>query len=445
MSFLNKLNRPLAFLIIALMGFVWLSFALYTNILVVHALPFFEQDRPFSFYYSHDHYDINSVMLTRSPVIYDMLDKEQPGGGLAFRPNGWRDMAPEDMRVYDVAAAREETASNQIYLSTFHLQGEIWGAVANRFGLSESDFEPTVRLIGAILTALVLTLILIWFWRQLTPLSLIAGLVILPMATGIVLAAPNMFRVPWMTLLPFAVSLWTFRWHPAIHFGIIGTALLLSFLCSLEYASNTAAAIAIPAVYHGLVAGRSSMTLLGQIAKYVAIATLVFAAAMALTALRIDEFTGGEPSGLEHILARGQSWAGIHLSEERSEFGFMNGALTIAGATGLTLYGPLALPNVLVVLLGVVLVAIAFKVGDQSGGVGTSANLMSDTRAWGLTTLYALAASVSWIVLQFHHIAHHPRFAPFLILYPFILCLIGLVGLILRDLARTRFSTKNVP
>ena len=416
-------RRPFARVVGYVVASTWLTFVFCQNPLSVHGLPFFEYDRPTSYLYSHENYDLNTVSLIRTPVLFHMLGREQPANGLSFRPKGvWANATPNDMRRIDVQMAQdpEDPREYFVYKSSFALQGFLWGCYARLFDLAPDSFERSIRIASSVFSALVFSAIVLWFAVNLHWACFPTALLLLPMVVGLVLPAPNMYRTLWAVAIPFTVSLYTYRHNQALHLATIFAALVLNFLFSFEFASNIAGATAIPALYFGILRGRRAMVLARNISKYAAVAVVAVLVAYGLLALRIEGFTGGDGSG--HLLGRVENW--LAFDHGPREVDLWAGLLKIGGATGLTLFGPVALPNAAVALLGVGLMSWILTRPMFASPLGAK------LRAWTLTTLFAFVVSTSWTILLFDSVAFHPRFAPFLFAFPWLLCMTGVLGLL---------------
>ncbi|MBN1610325.1 MAG: hypothetical protein JW940_27095 [Polyangiaceae bacterium] len=398
------------------------------NPLQVHGLPVFLRDRPAHHVYSAECFDLNSEILIRTKVAFG-LQGSTPARGLSFRISKlW--MSHPEQASRELLEPGVTARHVSPYRSSFNLQGDLWLAFARTLHLRPESAWAWARGLSCALTAAAIAIWAAWLWRHLSPTASVFVAAFVPMSP-LVLWAPNTFRVPWTSLLPFAVLWWIYPyaakarggWYCLLG-GILATA-TLGFLCSLEFASVIAASMAVPIVFHERNSGASWMRVARPVLAVAGVTTLGLLAAVVALCARVSGSLSDLRSGLQHIGNRAAAWTG----KETSLVSDVLGIAKTGALNGLTLFGPVALPAGILALASVVWLVVYFVRRGRAHPLGESG---LRERSLMEVTLFAMLASLSWFVLQPHHIAFHPRFGLWLLTFPWFLVAVAALGHALR-------------
>lgn len=421
------------------------------NPLKVSALPVPFKDREASFYYDYKYFDINSQLFVINRVNFALLGLEQPAAGLGFRMDLDRFKEPRDLEADALADARDHAPGQEvmIYKSTFFLQGDLWTAAARLLGLEPGAWLGPLRFLSCLFTALALLPWLLWLRSEFGPRVAAATTVSTLLLTGLTLFAGNLFRAPFGYILPFSLS-WVI--YPALrrrglaglaaYGAILFLALLAAFMFSLEFATATTIAAMIPPLYFELKAGGGLRRVIATGGGVLAVSVAAFVGAILCLALKASALTGSFAAGFGHVLSRAEGWAEPHLDKQgvfasllarlglppdEAVGSILHGLSKIMLMNGVTVFGPIALPLVVCCLLQALLLLASRRALFADGSL----------RAFYLVTALAMVSPFAWILLQFAHIAHHARFAPFLFAYPGLMMTFAWVAIWLARRARS--------
>jgi hypothetical protein len=258
--------------------------------------------------------------------------------------------------------------------------------------------------------AAVLSVLILFIFRLWGNVPAAAALVFCLLSTGFNLFSWSLFWAVFLDLAPtawmaiFALSLPSrSRIRHVLGFAVLAVLLILTLANGYEFMTTTMAAPAVPffAIY---AAGRITLK---SLIRYVIATFLVGLAAFAVTlaihnAFYVEAFGS---SGFDWVGQRNARW-----TPSLTSFAPIDVAKVLSiNAVDISGVG---LPNALLLLAGLPFLFIAAR---------TVFARRSDQESSRIALLIgaAMLASLSWILLQFPHVAFHPRFSSILVSFPF--------------------------
>jgi hypothetical protein len=263
---------------------------------------------------------------------------------------------------------------------------------------------------SALALAAVLSVLILFIFRLWGSGPAAAALAFCVLSSGFNLFSWSLFWATFLDVAPtaltavFALSLPTrSRAAAAIAFLSLALLLIVTLANGYEFMTTTMAGAAIPffAVY---AAGRITLK---SLIRYVIVTFVVGVAAFAIT-LAIHNWLFVEAfgsSGFDWVSQRNARWTPSSLRS----IGLTDVAKVLA--INAVDVGGVGLPNALFLLTGLFFLGLAAR--------ASIARRMDDERARiALLIGAAMLASVSWMLLQFPHVAFHSRFSSILIAFP---------------------------
>ena len=251
---------------------------------------------------------------TQSFVVGRMVQTRQDGwlsfGGLL----GWGNagMRPDESFEWHQYLAYEggwSFATFEPYLSQPGGSGALFGALDSLLPGPSSEKLQFFHDLTSLLSALALSLIVLWFALEFGFVVSIVVLVSTLASQWLVVFGRNLYWSIWVFYLPLIGSLYWLRRNvgrqssPAA-FGALALVVLLAkcLLTGYEYLTTTLVMLAVPVVYYGLRDGWSPRRAAGLLAAAAVGSAIAIGAAALLLTLQIAAVRGSWMDGLDHIL-----------------------------------------------------------------------------------------------------------------------------------------------
>ena len=355
---------------------------------------------------------------------------------------------------YDAYLDQEPFQTYATYDSAPGAQGVILGAL-DRI----SPFPPNVNLklfrgSAALLTALVLSLLFLWFGREFGPLSTGLCLLFAPFSLWLTLLAGNLYWNLWAFFLPLvAVLFLTEKYSKADPFKA-GSLFVLLFVTALtkvlfngfEFVTTAWVMISVPLIYYAVLDHWKWMDFLKRMASLVGILSLVTAVGLLILASQVASVEGGYANAATIIL---DALSRRSIGDPSKYNGIFQEALDAKFSTVLWNYlhfPTLHLPGVEInhsilsavahleywvwfsvfAVFSVLLLILLIKRPDVQ--------LRKKGLALLTATWYSSLAPLSWLVFFKAHAYIHVRLAPVIWQMPFLFFGIALVGFVISNI-----------
>jgi hypothetical protein len=299
----------------------------------------------------------------------------------------------------DVTNKKKNLLNGYPYQSQIGLHSWFWAFVGKGLGVEYGNYA-SIKLVSVFLFSFALAFILVWIKFEFGNIAGFAALFFSLFSTGFALFSSSLYWSAFLFLLPVAAvcflsiikeeRLW-------LIFVVVLPFLFLKFLTGYEFITVTGLAMAFPYIF-GLF-NRSENAAIKKVAVLILAASLAFLGSLLLYNKMF--FLDFSSSGFEHIFGRSESWSLSKFGEKGLNPVSQVGKIAIMNFMDVNGYGiPLL---VFFALIGGILI-FTRRIITKSDYLGM---------------MYVLMGSLSWFIVQTGHMLFHPRFAIFVLAFPF--------------------------
>lgn len=378
-----------------------------------NALPFILHDYPTYEINGRENFDLNSENLILSRIDFELLSVNYPSNFQLWRING-DPRALGYSKVRDVKSIVNPTRQSDYllngapYVSQVGIQSLLWARLSEKMEIKIGNYTA-LRIIHMAILSTIFANIAMWVRLKFSSQQAMWSVAAICTSTGVAIFSGSLYWSIALFFAPMSISVLhaRFRRFPFFLFYVIMfSAFFIKFCAGYEFISTIVILACLPALAD--ISSFGIKDCIYRCAGVLFVALIAFGASLHLfNVLFFEEF---HRSGWEYIFSRSSSWTAL------DAFG---GSIGVWAAQ---IAKVLSMSVVSIDKFGVpifVFIIIYF---------------MSIFRFWRflpkdeqMFLIGALAASVSWCVLQSGHILFHPRYATlvaFPIIFSFAICLL---------------------
>jgi hypothetical protein len=305
----------------------------------------------------------------------------------------------------------EDLRSVTAYRSQFGLPARLYAAAAPRLGL---DRDRTFRLFhsfSAVMLAGMLAVIVAFVGAAWGTGAALASLTFSMFATGFSLFAPSLYWSTFLHVAPAALVAATAcrtgkpAWQKQLLWPALAVLFCAKFLSGFEIATVTIASATIPWLVLYSVDAVPLRESLRQAAAVAAVGILGFCAALVVFDAAHRQAFG--TSGLEHLAERSMAW-GLRPPMSLNESLLQILKVLVVNVVDVSGYG---VPVAIIALAGILASLYAAR--------GFWKGLSEARERIALVVAASFFASLSWVLVQPHHLLFHPRYATIVMAFPF--------------------------
>lgn len=404
------------YLICLISLFVFHGFLLSEN----NALPFFYKDYPTYENNGKQNFDMASESLVLNRIDFAVLDIEYIHRFHLWRAGNEKDQDGEsfEKEEADISIKKINLLNGYPYQSQIGLQSWFWATMAKGFGVDFGNYR-IIKLLSVLLFSFALAFVLVWIKSEFGIIAGYSALFFSVFSTGFSLFSSSLYWAAFLFILPVAVvcvlrilkveSVW-------VIFLVVTPFLFMKFLSGYEFITVLGLAMAFPYIFDFI--KYSKKAALKKVGVLVLASTLAFVGSLLLydKLFQLD-FSS---SGFEHIFGRSESWSlssfgekGLNPISQVVKISIMN--FMDVNGFGIPLF----------VFLGLIVGILIYTKSIV-------------TRSDYLGMLYVLFGSLSWFIVQTGHMLFHPRFAIFVLAFPFGLFITAYISRLLETYLQTK-------
>ena len=396
---MQKFNSVLnLFYLICLISlFVFHGFLLSEN----NALPFFYKDYPTYENNGKKNFDMASESLVLNRIDFAVLDIEYKHRFHLWRAGNEKAQDGEsfEKEEADISNKKINLLNGYPYQSQIGLHSWFWSFMAKGFGVEYGNYR-LIKLMSVLLFSFSLAFVLVWIKIEFGNIAGYSALFFSVFSTGFALFSSSLYWAAFLFILPIAAvcvlsilkveRVW-------VIFLVVTPFLFMKFLAGYEFITVLGLAMAFPYIFNFI--NFSEKAALKKDVVLVLASALAFVGSLLLydKLFRLD-FSG---SGFEHIFGRSESWS-------LSSFG-EKGLNPISQVVKISIMNFMDVNG-----FGIPLLAF---LGLIVGILIYTRNIITKRDYLGM--FYVLFGSLSWFIVQTGHMLFHPRFAIFVLAFPF--------------------------
>ena len=411
-----------------LASFILLSLVFSSGVLKSNALPAVVGDYPTQVVNTRPNFDAVSEVLTMNMIDLTFYKLPNPTGFPFYvRPDPRElDITRPELYSADWRPGVAALRTADYYRSQIGLQGRAYAAVAERLNLSRDQTYGIFRTFSAAALAAMLGVLIAFIFLLWGTEAAAAAFAFCVLSTAFNLFGWSLHWATFTQVAPTALMAafalkapMRSRASHALAFLGLSLLLIVTLACHYEFMTATLAATAMP-FFMVYAAGRiSTKALTGYVVAAFAAGVVAFVVTLAIHHSLYAAAFGD--SGLAWMGQRTARWGPASLE---GPIGFARdlGKVLAINSADIAGYG---LPNGLLLLAGVPFLWVAAK--------GIAGRRMDDERVrLALVVSAALLGSLSWALVQFPHLAFHPRFSTLVMAFPLGIFLFAAMGRLLH-------------
>jgi hypothetical protein len=403
-------------------SFLLLSLLFSTAILKNNALPAWAADYPTQPVNTHPYFDAVSEVLVMNPVDQALAGIPNEKGFLFYVQPDPRVLDVNDLKKFqpEWVPGTTDLSRPDWYRSQIGIQAHVYAATARSLALPRDQTFDLLWTFSALMLAAMLGVLIRFIYLLWGREAAGAALAFAALSTGFNLFSWSLYWVSYLDVAPTAMATVLALRLPSrsrvttmLLFGLVALLLMLSLANGYEFMTTTISATAVP-FFMVYAAGRISLkSAIGYAFTAVGIGIACFVTVLAVHySIYVDAF-GDTFSTWAADRNERWGWAGL------AAYGVVD--LVKALVINAFDIGGFGIPNALLLALGGLFVLIALR--------GLFTRRLEDERTRvTIAVSAAMLSSLSWLMLQFPHIAFHPRFSSFIISFPFGLFLFAGLG-----------------
>jgi hypothetical protein len=360
------------------------------------------------------YFDQISETLVDNAIDQALLGLPTHTGGFMFHlaqdPRHLQIGSPEQYRP-EWRPGAEDFRGAIAYRSQFGLPARLYAAAAPRLGL---DREQTFRIFhafSAAMLACMLAIIVAFIAAAWGTGAALASLTFATFATGFGLFAPSLYWSTFLHVAPTALVAATASparapaWHKQLLWPALAAVFCAKFLSGFEFGTVTIASATIPWFALYSVNAVPLRVCLRQAGAVAGLGILGFCAALLVFDAAHRQAFG--TSGLDHLAERSMAW-GLRPPMSLNESLLQILKVLVVNVVDVSGYG-----------VPVAAVAVAGILASLYAAKRARTGLSEETERIALALAASFLASVSWVLVQPHHLLFHPRYATIVLAFPF--------------------------
>ena len=394
-----KDNLILNFILFSLLIFVGLVFFQKSN----NALPFFYKNYPTYETNGKEHFDSTSEALVLNRIDFSTLDIEY-----GYRFNLWRtnlelralgDYHANSRHNYDYITTPDYLLDGEPYRSQLGFQSLLWVKLADIFNAKHGDYF-LLKLFSALLLSLSAASVLLWMKINFRLIPSLVGLSFFILSTGVNIFSQSLYWSVWLFFLPLSVACLLDIFNIKNKYAILLLMLpifLIKFLSGYEFITVIVLAAMTPYAWDFLVTKNTDAAIR---ALFVGISSVI-AFLISLFIYNKYFFLDFNSSGFDFILGRSGSWSVKNIGEGSLSPFTQASKILVMNFIDFNGYG--------IPLGGFLILTLATMLFKKNKIRVADINFIA----------FLLLSSLSWFIVQPHHILFHPRYAMLMFFLPF--------------------------